>query len=207
MVRICRGSVFAGLPHCPACPRRRCPAWCERVVAVNVQRIEVEPLRFEFRTFDDAVPDRDEGIGDVLTDGVDRVACPDRFPVVEHGDVHAFGGENALAFGLFEVGFARLEGLVHLTTGGPHRLAGGGLRTGGRAAISRLARASEERSPAWSMRACFNAARSAAAAMATRAASTASCRFAGSSAAGITGSKFLLGADTPGFCEEASSEF
>ena len=132
------------------------------------------------------------------------MACPIGSPVVEHGDVHAFGGENALAFGLFEVGFARLEGLVHLTTGGPHRLAGGGLRTGVGAAISRLARASGERSPAWSMGLLQCGRRGPLRQRWLRGPRRRpSLQVRRIERGGITGSKFLLGADTPGFYEEA----
>ena len=101
-----------------------------RVVAVDVQRVEVEPLGFEFGSLDDAVPDGDEGVRDVLADGVDRVAGADRLAVVEHRDVDPFGGEDALALRLLEFGLPRLQRLVDGPACGPDRLAGLSLRAG-----------------------------------------------------------------------------
>ncbi len=67
---------------------------------------------------------------------------------------------------------------------------------GGSAPISRLARASGERSPVWSIRTCLSASRSAAPAIAASAASRAASISSGFNAATSTGSKSVFGPDT-----------
>ena len=67
---------------------------------------------------------------------------------------------------------------------------------GGSAPISRLASASGDRSPVWSIRTCLSASRSAAAVIAASAASRAASTSSGLRAATSTGSKSVLGPDT-----------
>lgn len=98
-----------------------------RVVLVEVQRVEVEPLVFEFGAFGDLPPHPHEDVGDGLVEERERVARTGRPSRRQGRDVHALRLEPRALFGLGQHGFLRRDGLVHPATGLTDELARGGL--------------------------------------------------------------------------------
>ena len=159
-----------------------------RVVGVEVQGVEVEPLRLDLGSLGDLPAHPDEQVGDALRHQLDGVAAAERAAARGQGDVDGLLGEDPLvALGL-ELGLAGGERLGDPAAGLADALAGLGLRARGQRPD--LAVGERERALVALVRAAdpLSSSRDAAAAAAARAAVTASSTACGSSAATSTGS-------------------
>ena len=98
-----------------------------RVVRLEVQGIEVEPLRLDLGPFGDFPTHADKDVGDAVLQRGQRVACAGPAPARRRRDVHGLFDEDPRVVLGFELGRAVRERLVDASPRGAHEFAGGGL--------------------------------------------------------------------------------
>ena len=166
---VCVRSTRPGLVH-----EERVLHLPRRVVDAEVQRVEVEPLRLELGPLGDLPAHRDEDVGDALGQRLQRVPRAARVPVGGQRDVDGLLDEDALRRARPRARpAARPARGARRPLAWPSSLPAVALSAGARPPMARLASAIGLRSPTCSRRADFRASRSAAAARALSAASTA----------------------------------
>jgi hypothetical protein len=96
------------------------------MVGAEVERVEVQPLGFDLRSFGDLPAEADEVVRRLFLDEAQRVASAEVAPVGGQGDVDGlFDEDRGVAFGL-EFGKAGVVGLLDLSPGLADDLTGGG---------------------------------------------------------------------------------
>ena len=98
-----------------------------RVVRLEVQGVEVEPLGFDLRAFGDFPAHAHEDVADAVLQRGERVAGTGTAAARRRGDIHGFLDQDPRVVLGFELGGAGRERLVDASAGGAHELAGGGL--------------------------------------------------------------------------------
>jgi hypothetical protein len=94
-----------------------------RVVGVEVERVEVEPLVFELRALGKLPPHADEDVGHFLLQEAQRMARALATPARQSRDVDALGLEPRRLFGDGQLLLACSDGLVDPAAGAAHQLA------------------------------------------------------------------------------------
>ncbi|MNQ46955.1 hypothetical protein D3C85_607830 [compost metagenome] len=89
-----------------------------RVVAGDVERLEVVVVVFDFRTFGDVVADMGEELLDALKGASHRVQAAGGLAATGQGHVDAFGRQLGCQRCGLEVGLARIEGILNAGLGG-----------------------------------------------------------------------------------------
>ena len=109
-----------------------------RVVLIEVQRVEVEPLVLELRSFRDLPAHGDEDVGHLLHQQGERMPRSRGPACGEGGDIHRLGDQPRGLFLRHDLGFPSRERLRDPTARLPHQLACGGLLVGGDVAQLRV---------------------------------------------------------------------
>jgi len=90
----------------------------------HVQRVEVQPFRFEFGPLDDLPTHRDEDIRHVVQQRGHRMQCADRMQVDRQRHVDPLGQQRRLEFGRIHLSLPGGQRLIHPPTGLTDQLAG-----------------------------------------------------------------------------------
>ena len=197
MVRACTGLVWvrSTRPESSGRDEEGVHHRAGRVVAADVERVEVQPLRLELRAVGDLVAHAHEDVGDPLGQRRERVPGAARGAVPGQRDVDPLLGQHAgVALGL-QLGQPRLVRLLRPPARAALTRLPASLRAaGGSAPSSRRASSTGARSPRWAGRTAASPSRSPAPRTPSARRSTASSSASGRERGDLLGVVGIVGA-------------